>query len=88
MSPRILVVIALFVLSEAAGIAIGEWFYRLFVSAIPPVGQSQFTAQASHVAHIGYGAAVGVALFAWALLGMVIARVHGGRAKPEPVPKA
>lgn len=70
MSPRSVTLIVLLILSEAVGLAIGEVFFRLFVSAIPPVGQSTFTANASHVAHITYGAAVGVVLFLWALLGM------------------
>jgi len=70
MSSRAVTIIVLLVLSEAAGVALGECFYRLFLSAIPPVGQSQFTAQASHVAHLMYGAGVGVVLFVWSLLGM------------------
>ena len=70
MSPKFVSMVVLLVLSLAAGVALGEWFYRLYLSAIPPVGQSQFNAQASHVAHLMYGAGVGVVLFVWGLLGM------------------
>ena len=87
MSPRSVTLIVLLILSEALGIAIGEVFYRLYVSAIPPVGQSAFTASASHVAHITYGAGVGVVLFLWALLGMGAGGVVGKLVKKDS-PKA
>jgi hypothetical protein len=70
MSPKFVTVMVLLVLSVAVGVALGEWFYRLYLSAIPPVGQSQFNAQAAHVAYLMYGAGVGVVLFVWSLLGM------------------
>jgi hypothetical protein len=70
MSSKSVTLIILLVMSLAVGVGIGETFYRLYVSAIPPVGQSAFTAQASHVAHLGYGAGVGIVLYLWAFLGM------------------
>ena len=70
MSSKTVTLIVLLVLSLAMGVAIGEVFFRLYLSAIPPVGQSAFTANASHVAHLGYGAGVGIVLFVWSLLGM------------------
>jgi len=75
MSPRIVTLVVLLVLSEAAGLALGEWFFRLYLKAVPPVAISEFTAQSSRVAHLLYGAGVGVVLFVWALLGMTAARV-------------
>ena len=75
MSARTITTILLFILSEAAGLALGEWFFRLYVKAIPPVGLSEFTTQSSHVAHLAYGAGVGIVLFLWALLGMAIDRM-------------
>ena len=77
MSARVVKIVVLLVLSEAVGLTLGEWFYRLYLSAIPPVGQSQFNTQAAHVAHFMYGSGVGVILFVWALLGMAIAGKRG-----------
>lgn len=84
MKPRLVTLITLFVVSVAAGIAIGEWFFRLWLRAVPPVALSDFNSQASHVANLIYGAGVGVLLFVWALLGMAT----GGllRKKPAATP--
>ena len=83
MSSKLVTFIVLLVLSMAAGLALGEWFYRLYLSAIPPVGQSQFNAQASHVAYLMYGAGVGVVLFVWALLGMAVGGILSKMPKRE-----
>jgi len=83
MSSRFVTFIVLLLISIAAGLALGEWFYRLYLSAIPPVGQSQFNAQASHVAYLMYGCGVGVVLFVWALIGMALGGLLGRRRKGE-----
>lgn len=72
MSGKVVMFTLLLVLSVAVGVALGEWFYRLYVSAIPQVGQSQFNTQASHVAYLLYGSCVGLVLFVWSLIGMGI----------------
>jgi hypothetical protein len=81
MSSKFVIIIVMLVLSEGAGVALGEWFYRLYLSAIPPVGQSEFNAHASHVVHLTYGAGVGVVLFAWSLLGMAVGAILGRMGK-------
>ena len=87
MSSRSFGMLALFVLSLVVGVALGEWFFRLFLKAVPPVAMSQFNTQAAHVAHLMYGAGVGVVLFVWSLLGMSIGRVGGrGKSKAEATP--
>ena len=86
MSARAITMILLFILSEAVGLALGEWFFRLFVRAIPPVGLSDFTTQSSHVAHLAYGAGVGIVLFVWALLGMGLDRMLRMTSKPATKP--
>jgi len=72
MSAKFFGFLLLLVLSVAVGCGLGEWFYRLHISAIPPVGQSQFNASASHVAYLMYGLCVGLVLFVWSLIGMGI----------------
>ncbi|MFI5371850.1 MAG: hypothetical protein ACHQ52_09850 [Candidatus Eisenbacteria bacterium] len=82
MKPMTVTMIVLLVLSLAAGLAIGEVFFRLFVGIVPPAVLSQFNAQAAHVAHLAYGAGAGVVLFVWALLGMAAGRMSKPGSKP------
>ena len=62
----------LFLISLGLGVGVGEWFFELFLQAVPPVALSQFNSQASRIAHWIYGAGVGVALFVWALIGIAM----------------
>jgi len=88
MSAKVVSIIVLLVLSVAVGCALGEWFYRLYLSAIPPVGQSQFNAQAAHFAFITYGVGVGVVMFVWSLLGMAVSGIMSKMPKREAPAKA
>ena len=72
MSPGFVVMVVLFVASEAVGVALGEWYFRLFLKAVPPVALSQFNAGSAHVVYLMYGGGVGVVLFVWALIGRMI----------------
>jgi len=80
MSAKVAVIMLMLLLSVGVGLVFGEWFYRLYLSAIPTVGQSQFNASASHVAYLMYGACVGGVLFVWWLIGMGV----GGMLKRAP----
>ena len=75
MSSKGFVMLALFILSMVAGVALGEWFFHLFLQAVPPVALSNFNTQSSRIAHWLYGGGVGVALFVWALIGMAVGRM-------------
>jgi len=75
MSPGFIVMLVLFLLSMAAGVALGEWFFRLFLRAVPPVALSDFNTQSSRIAHWLYGGGVGVVLFAWTWLGIAASRM-------------
>ncbi len=86
MSTRTVTLIVLFVVSEAVGVALGEWFFRLYLKAIPPVALSDFTTQSSRIAHLAYGAGVGVVLFLWILLGMAVGRMLQMASKPAATP--
>ena len=70
------VMFVLFILSEVAGVAIGEWFFHLFRKAVPPVAISQVVVQSSHFFYLLYGAGVGVVLFVWTLLGMTVSKMQ------------
>jgi hypothetical protein len=75
MSGKTFSILALFVGSVVAGVLIGEWFFHLFLQAVPPVALSNFNTQASRIAHWMYGAGVGVAMFVWAMIGMGMGKV-------------
>ena len=72
MSGKTWTFLLLFLVSLGLGVGIGEWFFELFLKAVPPVALSQFNNQASRIAHWIYGAGVGLALFVWALIGIAV----------------
>jgi len=80
--PRFILWLVIFVVSEAIGVLLGEWFFHLFLKAVPPVALSAFNSQSSRIAHWLYGAGVGVVLFAFALLGMVASRITQMASRP------
>jgi len=73
----------LFVLSEAVGIAIGEWFFHLFVRAVPPAAMSSFNAQNSRFYFWAYGGGVGLVLFVWTFIGTLVGRMQQMTKKPK-----
>ena len=74
MSSKAVSILFLLVASLAVGVAVGEWFFHLFLRAVPPVALSDFNTQSSRIAHWLYGAGVGLIMFAWGLIGMMIGR--------------
>jgi len=72
---RSFVMIMLLVISMVVGVLLGEWFFHLFLKAVPPVALSDFNTQSSRIAHWIYGAGVGAILFVWSLIGMVAGKL-------------
>jgi hypothetical protein len=81
MKSRVVTVTILLILSEALGVGLGEWFFRLFVHVVPAAALSGFNTNASHLVFLTYGAGAGVVLFVWFLLGMAFGGM--GKAKPS-----
>jgi hypothetical protein len=79
---KTIVILLLLVMSLAVGVAIGEWFFRLYLSAIPPVALSSFNSRSARIFHWGYGAGVGLVLFVWVLLGMAAHRLFHAASRP------
>lgn len=77
-----LTLVLFLVLSVLIGLGVGEWFFRLYMKALPPMAQSEFNTSASRIAHLMYGAGLGLVLFLWWLLGMAAANIL--RKKPAP----
>jgi hypothetical protein len=88
MKPRLITLIGLFVLSQVAGIAIGEWFFRLYLTAVPPIALSEFNAYSSRAVHLLYGSGVGVVIFLWTFVGMAAGKLMGRISRRTPVPAA
>jgi hypothetical protein len=84
MSRTMVILIVLLVLSVAVGLLLGEWFFRLYLRAIPPIALNDFNRQSARIAYLLYGAGVGLVLFAWTLLGMLAGKTM--RSKPKPIP--
>ena len=83
MKSKGVMMIVLLVLSEVIGVIVGELFHRLYVHAVPPALASSLNMGAAHVAHITYGAGVGLVMFAWALLWMGVGRMSRPGSKSE-----
>jgi hypothetical protein len=83
MSPSVIKYLVLFVLSEVAGVLIGEQFFRLYLRVVPPMALSSFNTDAAHVTHYLYGVGVGVVLFIWTILGAMVDRLVRLATKPK-----
>ncbi|HXS82850.1 MAG TPA: hypothetical protein VN896_09020 [Methylomirabilota bacterium] len=83
MSGKTWTFLLLFLVSVGLGVGIGEWYFKLFLKAVPPVALSQFNSQAAHVVYWIYGAGVGVAMFVWALIGVAVSKLSSGSKSSE-----
>jgi len=66
--------ILLFLVSESLGIALGQWFYNLYVKTVPPMAISSFNLGTSHAVFLMYGALSGVTIFALAVFAVYVSR--------------
>ena len=79
MSRRMIGIILLLGGSEILGILGGEYFFRLFLKTVPPIGLSAFNISTAHGAFIVYGLVAGLAIFAWALIAALISPLFAGK---------
>ena len=84
MSARNIGLLLLLVGSEAIGLALGEWFSRLFKQAMPPAAVSAFNQGTTHAAYLVYGALAGLVIFAWALLAVLMSPLFRGKRAEKP----
>ena len=78
----VLAIVLLLLGSLALGLGFGEWFFRLFLKAMPVGSSSTFNEGAAHVAFLAYGALAGVIIFVWATFAASVARLS--KRPPSP----
>jgi hypothetical protein len=66
--------------SEILGIVASRYASRIFDSSIPPSGIADLGRAAAHGTFFGYGVVLGLAIFAWALVAVWLARFFSGGA--------
>jgi len=81
MSRKMYGVLILFVLSVVLGVLFGQVFFGLLEKSVPPVAQTDFNRSGAHFACILYGLGIGIVIFVWSLLVMVVAPVFRGTRK-------
>jgi cytochrome b561 len=72
--------------SLVLGLVVGQMFFRLFQSTVPPMALGAFQAGAAHAAHLTYGAALGVVVFGWVLLALVVSPIFRESGSGPKVP--
>ena len=82
----VLAIVLLLLGSLAIGLGFGEWFFRLFLKAMPTGSSSTFNEGAAHIAFLAYGALAGVIIFVWATFAASVARLSEGGPPSPPAP--
>jgi hypothetical protein len=89
MSKRMIGVVLLLVGSEALGLLGGNWFFGVFTATVPAAVVTDFNRAAAYGYFLMHGILLGLAVFGWALLALVLARFFrpaaGGPAERERV---
>jgi hypothetical protein len=80
-------ILVLLVASEALGLLLGQWFFRIYQQTVPPAVVTSFNVTAAHGWFLTNGALAGLLFFIWGLLVMWLAPLfrnrHAGAASRE-----
>ena len=66
--------ILLLVANVLLGFVTGRVFFGLFLHNIPPMALSAFSTSAAHMAYLTYGVGLGVLLFGWTMVIVLLSR--------------
>jgi uncharacterized membrane protein len=77
MSKRLIGIVLAAVGSVVLGIVAAQWFFGLYDRTVPPAVLTSFNKGAAHGAFVAYGLGLGIAIFAWTLLAVGLARFFG-----------
>ncbi len=83
MSSRRLAWIVYALASVLAGVAAGQWFFRLFDQVVPPAVTTSFNRAAAHGYFLMNGAILGVVMALWGVLAFWVARATRDKS-PKP----
>jgi hypothetical protein len=70
------------------GFLSGRSFFQLFLQNLPPLALSSFSTTAAHAAFLTYGIILGLLLFAWSVLAVVLSRFFTRRPGGSPTKSA
>ncbi len=87
MSKRLIGIVLAAVGSLVLGYLAGERFFVLFDKTVPPAVITDFNRATAHGFFITYGLVLGVVVFAWTLLAVVLARFFPAAPKPSASPR-
>ena len=74
MSRRTTGILILLVVSEVAGVLVGNWFFGIFDKTVPPAMATDFNRAAARAYFLIRGALFGFILFLWSLAVLLVAR--------------
>lgn len=84
MSRKMVGVILALVGSVVLGVVGGQWFFRLFDKTVPPAVITSFNRTTAHAAFLFDGVLLGVAVFAWVMAVLGLARFFRNPEPPSP----
>ena len=90
MSKRLIGIVLCAVGSVVIGVLAAQRFFGLFVKAVPPAFLTDINKGAAHSFFFAYGFGLGVMIFGWTLLAVVLSRFFrdGGPGAPPSPPAA
>jgi hypothetical protein len=71
--------LVLLVASEALGLLLGQWFFKIYTDTVPPAVVTSFNVSVARGRFLFDGALVGLVFFIWGLLVMWLAPFFRGR---------
>ena len=87
MSKRLIGIVLAAAGSVVLGYLAGQRFFSLFDRTVPPAVITDFNRATAHGFFITYGLILGVVIFAWTVLAVVLARYFPGVPKPPGAPR-
>jgi hypothetical protein len=79
MNRKLLGVVLLLVGSVGGGAISGNLFFNLFTKTVPSALLTSFNKSTAHGAFVIYGFVMGIAIFAWVLVAILLAPMFAGK---------
>lgn len=82
MNRRLFGLVLLLVGSLVGGALSGNLFFNLFTKTVPPAVLTSFNKSTAHGAFIFYGFIMGIAIFVWVFVAILLAPMFRGKNEP------